>query len=146
MKILIPVDGSKNSIEALYVAIDLAKKMDAELFLVNVVPWTEDIDFEISPSDRDVLRKGLEKRGESLVDKACDIIAGEGLKSYCKAIITSISVPEAIVDFAEKEKIDLIVIGSQGLTPSAKFKMGSIAARVVKHSPCTVWLVKPKSK
>lgn len=145
MKILIPIDGSKYSTEALYAAIDFAKKMDAELYLINVVPWTEDIDFEISPSDRDVLRKGLEQRGESIVNKACDIMAGEGVKSSCKAIVTSISVPEAIVDFAEKEKVDLIVIGSQGLTPSAKFKMGSVAAQVVKHSPCTVYLVKPKS-
>lgn len=142
MKLLVPIDGSRFSEKALYSAIDYAKKTDAEIYLVNVVPWTEDVDLEISVSEREALRTGLEKRGERVVSKACDIISGEGLKPYCKAIITSISVPDAIIDFAEKEKIDLIVIGSQGLSPSKRFKMGSVALQVIKHSPCTVWLVK----
>lgn len=144
MKILVPVDGSKHSTEALYVAIDFAKKMEGELYLISVVPWTEDVDFEISPSERDVLRRGLEKRGESVVNKACDIISGEGVMATCKALVTSISVADAIVDFAEKEKVDFIIIGSQGLSPSKKFKLGSVAAQVIRHSPCTVVLIKTK--
>lgn len=142
MKILVPVDGSKYSTEALYTAISYAKKLGAELYVVTVVPWTEDIDFEITVTDREVLRKGIEERGESIVNKACDIIAGENIKSYCKAIITSISVPDAIIDFTEKEKIDLVVIGSRGLTPSERFMMGSVASQVVRRSPCSVYVVR----
>jgi len=53
-----------------------------------------------------------------------------------------VSAAEAIIDFAETEKIDLIVMGSRGLSPGARFKLGSVASQVVKGSPCSVYLVK----
>lgn len=145
MKILVPLDGSKYSIEALHTAIDYAKTKEAELYFLTVTPWLEDVDLEISASEREMLRKSMEQRGDSIVNKACDISMGEGVKAYCKAVVTSISVPEAIIDFAEKEKIDLIIIGSYGLSPSSRFSMGSVASQVVKHSPCSVYVVKAKS-
>lgn len=60
--------------------------------------------------------------------------------------MTSISVPDAIIDFAETEKIDLIVMGSRGLSVSSRFKLGSVATQVVKYSPCSVYLVKMPSE
>lgn len=145
MKILVPLDGSKYAMEALYTAIDYARAKGAELYFLTVTPWLEDIDLEISASERENLRKSMEQRGDNIVNKACDISAGEGIKAYCKAVISSTSVPDAIIDFAEKEKIDLIIIGSYGLSPSARFTMGSVASQVVKHSPCSVHVVKAKS-
>jgi nucleotide-binding universal stress UspA family protein len=145
MKILVPLDGSKYSLAALYTAIDYAKAKVAELYLLTVTPWLEDIDLEISASERENLRKSMEQRGDNIVNKACDVSAGEGIKAYCKAVISATSVPDTIIDFAEREKIDLIIIGSYGLSPSSRFTMGSVASQVVKHSPCSVYVVKAKS-
>lgn len=142
MKILVPVDGSKHSTEALHTAIDYIKTKGAELYILTVIPWFEDIDLEISAANRESLKKSFEQRGESIVNKACDIASGENLKPHCKAIVASTSAPDAIIDFAEKEKIDLIIIGSRGLSPSSRFRMGSVASKVARHSPCSVYVVK----
>ncbi|MDP2276662.1 MAG: universal stress protein, partial [Nitrospirota bacterium] len=60
----------------------------------------------------------------------------------CRQVVASASVADAIIDYAEKENIDLIIIGSRGLGKSSRFKMGSVASKVVKHSPCSVYVVK----
>ena len=89
----------------------------------------------------------LEKYADEIVKKACDVLSAENIStSSCRTLLTSISVPDAIIDFAEKEKIDLIVMGSKGLSTSSRFKMGSVASQVVKYSPCSVYLVKITSE
>lgn len=142
MKILVPVDGSKYSMEAISVAIDYAKTKSVEIYLINVVPFIEWIDLEVSAHYRDKIKEDLGKKGEHIVQQACGILTAADIIVNCKTVVASASVPDAIVDFAEKEKIDLIIIGSRGLGPSARFKMGSVASKVVKHAPCSVYVVK----
>jgi len=56
---------------------------------------------------------------------------------------SSVSAADEIIDVAEKEKIDLIIIGSRGLGGAAtRFFMGSVASKVVSHAPCNVYVVK----
>ncbi|MBT9536846.1 MAG: universal stress protein [Nitrospirae bacterium] len=43
-----------------------------------------------------------------------------------------------------KKKFDLIIIGSSGLEPSTKFKLGSVAAKVVRHEACSVSVVQSR--
>jgi len=85
----------------------------------------------------------FEKRADEIVKQACDILYAASVTSSCaKNIVTSVSIADAIVDFAETEKIDLIIMGSRGLSPSSRFKLGSVASQVIKYSPCSVYLVK----
>ena len=65
-----------------------------------------------------------------------------GVKADCKVISTPSSVADAILEFSEKDKTDLIIMGSRGLSPSSRFKMGSVASQVVKYSDCSVYVVK----
>ena len=145
MRILVPTDGSKYAEEALYTAIDLLKSKDGELFLLTVVPSIAGFDLELSAGTRENIRGEFEAQGEKTINRACDIAHGEGVKVTCKAENTAPSIPDAIVDFAEKEKIDLIVIGTRGLGPSSRFRMGSVASKVVRHAPCSVYVVKKKA-
>ena len=58
------------------------------------------------------------------------------------------AVPECMTPvflFAEKEKEDLIVIGSRGRGANAKFHLGSVADNVVRHSPSCVYVVREPS-
>ncbi|MBI5050133.1 MAG: universal stress protein [Nitrospirae bacterium] len=142
MKILLPVDGSKYSMEALKIAVDYAKTKGANICLINVMPYIEGIDLEISALEREKIKESLEKRADYIVQQACGRLAADDVIAVCRAVVASTSVSDAIIDFAEKEKIDLIIIGSRGLSPSSRFKMGSIASRVVKHSPCSIYVVK----
>ncbi len=143
MKILVPVDGSPFSMAALDAAVDYAKsKKDVNICLINVIPYLDGLDLEISAADREKLKQGYAKRGEYIVQQACGILAGKDIISTCRTVVASASVPDAIVDYAEQEKVDLIIMGSKGLSPSSRFRMGSVASKVVKHSPCSVYVVK----
>jgi len=142
MKILVPVDGSKYSMEALKVSIDYAKTKGANICLINVAPFIEGIDLEISASEREKLNETFTKRADYIVQQACGILVAEDVIATCRQVVASASVADAIIDYAEKENIDLIIIGSRGLGKSSRFKMGSVASKVVKHSPCSVYVVK----
>lgn len=143
MNVLVPVDGSKHAEEALYTAIDLLRnKADGKLFVMSVTPAFESFDLEISAAQRELLRHDFAQKTTRVVNRSCDIATGEGMNVHCKAEVTTTSVPEAIVEFAEQEKIDLVVMGSRGLSSSARWRMGSVAAKVVRHSPCSVYVVK----
>ena len=145
MKILVPVDGSKHAEEALYTAIEMLKAKGGELFVLTVVPSFEGFDLELSASSRDTLKKDFEAKGGKVVNRSCDIATGEGVKVHCKAEVSATNIPDAIVAFAEKEKVDLVVIGSRGLSPASRFRMGSVASKVVRHAPCSVYVVKQKA-
>lgn len=142
MKILVPVDGSQHSNEALKIAIDYAKTKDAKVCLINVSPVIDEIDLEISASEKANLKDTMQKRADYIIQKACGDLALENVTATCKAVVESSSIPDAIVDYAEKEKTDLIIIGSRGLSKSARFKMGSVTSKVVRYAPCSVHVVK----
>jgi nucleotide-binding universal stress UspA family protein len=144
MKVLLPVDDSIYSQEAIKVAVDYAKLKGAEIYVLSIAPNIGGMeDHELSPAYRERTEKGLEKRAGEIVRKTCDFMAAAKVISTCaRSIVTSMSVPDAICDFAEKERIDLIIMGSHGLGPSHGIKLGSVAAQVAKTAPCSVYLVK----
>ena len=144
MKILVPVDGSAHSFKALEIAADFAKTKHAEIFVISVMPSIGGMeDHEISPHRRDRHDEVLQKRADEAIQTARDILMREQVEvKVSRTVPTMVSVPDAVIDFAESEKIDLIVLGSRGLNVSSRFKMGSIANQVVKYSPCSVYLVK----
>ncbi len=144
MKILVPVDGSIYSMEALKVAADFVKTKGAQVYVISVVPFVGGLeDHEISPGRRERAMGRIEQLANEAVKKACDYLSAENVQTECsQTIITSISVPDAIIEFAESEKIDLIAIGSRGLSASARFKLGSVASQVAKYCPCSVYLVR----
>ncbi len=144
MKILVPVDGSMHSMEAVKAAVDFARMKSAEVLVISVVPYIGGMeDHEISPSRRERHMEGYTKVSEDAVKQACDLLSTEGVTASCsKTILASVSVPDAIIDFSEKEKADLIIMGSRGLSTSTRFKLGSVASQVVKYCPCSVYLVK----
>jgi nucleotide-binding universal stress UspA family protein len=142
MKILVPVDGSQNSMEAVKVALNYAKTAKADISLMTVSPFISGMDLEISAHAMDSLNESMKSRGEEVLKKAQNILTAEGVTA--KTILSSsISAADEIVGYAEKEKVDLIVIGSRGLGGKAtRFIMGSVALKVVGHAPCNVYVVK----
>ena len=142
MKILVPVDGSQNSMEAVKVALQYAKTAKADVYLMTVTPFISGLALEISAGAMDSLNESMKSRGEEVLSKAQGILTAEGI-SVKTILSSSISAADDIVGFAEKEKVDLIVIGSRGLGGKAtRFIMGSVASRVVSHAPCNVYVVK----
>ncbi len=142
MKILVPVDGSQNSMEAVKVALKYAKATKTDIYLMTVTPFVPGLDLEISAKEMDSLNESMKRRGEEVLAKAQGILTAEG-ESAKTILASSISAADDIIGFAEKEKVDLIIIGSRGLGSAAtRFIMGSVASKVVAHAPCNVYVVK----
>jgi nucleotide-binding universal stress UspA family protein len=142
MKVLVPVDGSKHSSEGIKVASHYAKSKNAQLYLITVIPSVADIDLELSASERDRILESMRSRGEELLTRSTDLMKSFGVDKVNTVLATAPSPAQEIVSFAEKEKMDLIVIGSRGRNANHKFHIGSVAATVVGHSPCCVYVVK----
>ncbi len=142
MKILVPVDGSKYSLEGVKVALDYAKTKGAEITLITVTPFVPGLDLEISAKEMESLTEKMKGRGEEVLNEAQGILKSGGISSGT-VLSSAISAADEIVSFAEKEKMDLIVIGNRGLGGAAtRFFMGSVAAKVATHAPCSVYVVK----
>lgn len=142
MNVLVPIDGSKHSSEGLRVASHFAKSNKARIFIVNVIPSVADIDLELSASERDRLLESLKRRGEDLLARARDQMRTTGVSDISTVLVAGDSPAQEIVAYAEKEKADLIVIGSKGKSATARFLLGSVASKVVKYSHCCVYVVK----
>jgi nucleotide-binding universal stress UspA family protein len=142
MKILVPVDGSKYSMEAVKVASDYAKIKKAEVTLITVSPFVQGLDLEISAGAMEKINESMKSRGEEVLLKAQSILTAEGVSAKTVAS-SSISAADEIIGFAEKDKTDLIVIGNRGLGGAAtRFFTGSVASKVAAHAPCSVYIVK----
>jgi nucleotide-binding universal stress UspA family protein len=142
MKVLVPVEGSKHSMEGLKVASHYAQTRNAGIYVMTVTPYVADIDLELSASERDRLLESMKKRGEDVLKKAVDLLKSYGVNYIRTVQSTSTSTAQEIVNFAENEKMDLIVIGSKGMGATARFFLGSVAAKVVRYSPCNVYVVR----
>jgi nucleotide-binding universal stress UspA family protein len=139
MKILVPVDGSKSSLEGVRMAADLAKAKGAEVTLLSVVPAYPEIDLEITARARDSLESKLNASAEQAIDQSKALLAGITLKSF---VVGSNDIADEIIKMAEEERFDLIVLGSRGRKPAGRFTVGGTALKVVSHSPCSVLVAK----
>ena len=142
MKVLVPVEGSKYSMEGIKVASNYAKSNNAGIYIMTVTPYVADVDLELSAVERDRLLESMKKRGEDVLEKAVNLLKSFGV-SYIRTVLASSTSPaEEIVNFAGSEKIDLIVIGSKGMGATERFFLGSVTSKVVRYSPCCVYVVK----
>lgn len=142
MRVLVPVDGSSYSMEAVNKALDYAQMKGAEIYLLNVVPPVAEFSYGLWPSQGEALRDGLMKRAEEIVAEAKAVLVENGITPRCIAKDTINTVAEEICDFAENEGIDLVIIGSRGFSELSRFLMGSVASRVARYCPCSVLLVR----
>ena len=147
-RILVPVDGSKPSIDASVQAIDIAKHLDAELIALYVVSpdirydYMEDIITPRLPRAlKDVMMIAMQK-GERHVKKVQQKASQKKVKVKTDVVIGVSSIVKEIVGYAEKNRIDMIVIGSRGLSGIKKMLLGSVASGVVTYSHCPVLVAK----
>src|SRR3972149_4480084 len=142
MKILVPVDGSKYSMAGVKVALDYAKTKGAKIYLMTVTPYIPGLDLELSAKESQSLEERMKRRGEEVLEAAQKILKSGDISS--KTILSSaISAADDIVSTAEKEKVDLIIIGNRGLGGAAsRFLMGRVASKGAARAPCSVYIAK----
>ena len=147
-RILVAVDGSRPSIDASVQAIDIAKKLGAELIALYVISpdtryhYLEDsLTPKLPSAFKEVLMLAMQ-RGEKHVNNVRRMAKQKNIKVKTDVIVGISSVVKEILEYAEKNKIDMIVIGSRGLSGFKKMLLGSVASGVVTYAHCPVLVAK----
>jgi nucleotide-binding universal stress UspA family protein len=135
-KILLPIDGSDESLKAAMYAVRIAKQEEAQIICVHAVGapiYTSNL-----PSYYDHARKIT----DVWFGKVREIARKEGIDIKTDIVLDVTSVVDAIVNYAENEDVDLIVMGTRGRTGIKRFLLGSVASGVVFHAHCAVMVVR----
>ncbi len=135
--ILVPVDFSDTSDEALAYARDLARSFDAALHLFHVVrdlsdAWSVELAGAALGGFPDTFLRAAQER--------LDALDAGGLRHDT---ITRVGQPHhEIIEYASTHNIDLIVMGTHGYGPVEHMLLGSVAEKVVRSAPCPVLTVR----
>lgn len=144
-KILVPLDGSPLSEEAVPPALEVARRFGASVLLfrtsvlpehlmVSPVPVSPATYAEIEDSILEGTREYLEdvktRFGEAGVPLEAAHASGEAAHE--------------ILEFAQQQEVDLIVMSTHGRSGFQRWLFGSVAEKVLRHSPCPVLAVRPK--
>ena len=141
--IVVGTDGSETADKAVRQAAELASSVGASLHLVSsYTPVSdsrlrqerqqapEEIQWSINPREdvEDILRKATETVNE----------AGVSVETYAREGDPA----DAILDVAEEQNADLVMVGNRGMTGARRFLLGSVPNKISHHSPCSVLIIR----
>ena len=147
-KILVPTDFSKTSITALETAFDIAKKAGAEIHLLHVVEeatrdsyrvsgeWVKE-DWEERLFTFKLLEKAKKQLEKLVLDPRFEAVKIEGQLRLGNPF-------HGMNAIIAEEKVDLVVMGTRGITNLEGMIIGSNTERVVRHSRCPILTVQKK--
>ena len=135
-KILVPLDGSKNSLRGLDEAIYIARQCQAEITGLYVIPmYPRNLADALMP-----YQIHLTKDAKKFMQKAKTVCAKNGI--MFRSIIEIGSPTTEIEHLSKKKKFDIIVVGSRGYSGIKEAFLGSVANSVVHKSKVPVLVVK----
>ena len=134
-KILVAVDGSKYTDIIVDQAISMGRICNSVIVAISVIPF-----FPEYVSSAVQLEEELSKNTRKLLETVKRRIEKENIA--CETLVRIDDQPhEPIVQEARKRNVDLIVIGTRGVTGLKRVLMGSVAQKVIGHAPCPVMVV-----
>ena len=138
-RILVPLDGSELAERALFPALALAEAMSAKLFFIRVaIPLSLNLDPKLGQRIIE-LRQDEAKRylwsiqsrfSSSQADVETQVLVGRAARS--------------IINFAQENEIDLIVMSSHGRSGVNRWIYGSVADKVLHNAPCAKAIIHPQ--
>ncbi|HET9988906.1 MAG TPA: universal stress protein [Kofleriaceae bacterium] len=137
--ILVPVDFSEGSTAALDYAVGLAGKLDAKIYLLNVIGVQllgAEYGMPIASSAIELIYDANQQALAKLV------AANKDKASFATALLETGDPRTTIEEVAKKLRADLIVMGTHGRRGLRRFLIGSVAESVARSSPCPVLLVR----
>ena len=142
-RIVVGTDGSETAAEAVRQAAELAKAHGAKLHLVSAYePVPESRmrrERQEAPKDVEQAINPREDVNETL-GEAEERVKGEGVEVQTHP--REGNPADAILDVAEEQNADLVVVGNKGMTGTKRFLLGSVPNKVSHHAPCSVLIVR----
>jgi len=141
--IVVGTDGSETAGEAVRQTTDLAKSVGAQVHLVSAF---EPVSNQRQREERREAPKDMEwmvnprSDVDATLRQAAEGIEGQGVsvESYSREGDPA----DAILDVAEEQNADLIVVGNKGMSGAKRFLLGSVPNKVSHHAPCSVMIIR----
>jgi len=146
-KVLFCTDFSENADYAFEFAYGIAKRDEGLLYILHIIPYsshqayaesfitTEDLE-KIQKAVEEDIANNYKERYEKKIENgiACEFVTKSGRED------------EEILTFAKQEKVDIIVMGTHGKTGIEHVFFGSVAEKILRHSPFPVFVIPDKQK
>jgi len=136
-KILVPLDGSEQSLWALGKAVQIAKKVGGEITLIHVYSVSP---LAITPIQVYEYAQAMRKHGEGILADSQKKAEAEGV--HVQTLLVDGHTVEEILKAAREGNFSLIVIGARGLSKMQELLMGSVSDGVTRLAPCPVLIVR----
>jgi nucleotide-binding universal stress UspA family protein len=141
-KILVPLDGSPFAECVLEHIKNMAVgKQISEVVLVFVVEPINQGVYDMPENTLADIQKQSESASEDYLKKTASKLAAEGIPAVWTILHGGIA--EAILEYAGKNKIDLVIMSTHGLSGVSRWAMGSVAYRVARQVTVPIMLVAP---
>lgn len=144
-RILVPLDFSPPSDQALQYGAALAEEFGASIVLLHVVEErlvTGPLPAEVYLGELPKVREDLVKEAQTRLMKSLETLNARGIAATGEVLVGGPS--HVILDQAANTGVDLIVMGTHGRTGLTHLLIGSVAERVIRHAPCPVFVVREK--
>jgi nucleotide-binding universal stress UspA family protein len=141
--IVVGTDGSETAGKAVARATQLAAEVGARLMIVSAFEPVSDArlqdeaarvpaDLQWMVNPREDVDATLKEAAEGAAERGLDVetFARQG------------DAADAILDVAEEQRADLIVVGNKGMTGAKRFLLGSVPNRISHHAPCSVLIIR----
>lgn len=147
-KILVCIDGSESSMKAVDYALMLAEQNDAQVIALNVIvsylgyARSAPAFGLVAPSAMNDLIEKSKQEAQGWFESIGKKAATKSVKLLTEVVASITSAVPAIVDYADRNKVDLIVVGTRGRSGFTKLLLGSVASGVVTYASCPVMVIK----
>ena len=137
-KILVPVDGSPNSIRGLEKAIEFAKNDNSSITILHIATLPP---VHVIGHSKDKVKMALAKKAKNFLQDAEDRCMNQNI-SFTTKIIYGYDPAYDIEQFVKKYKHDMIVIGAKGKSTLKRLFLGSVSSYLVQTSKIPVTIIK----
>lgn len=142
--ILVGTDGSQTANAAVSEAVRLALKLDAQLVVVSAYAPVSDVrqrqERHALPDDAQWMI-GPREDVLGILEDARALAKQQGLTAV-ETFARQGEAADAILDIAEEQGVDLIIVGNKGMTGAKRFLLGSVPDKISHHAPCSVLIVR----
>lgn len=139
-KILVSVDGSKNSKEAIIKAKTLANLSGAEVLIVHVINDTVNNPYAALTEYQKAIDSAFTEQAEIILQESKDLFDDSDIE--IRTLLVHGDPGKMIVEVSEQEQSDLIIMGSRGLNSISRVMLGSVSNKVLNNAKTSVLIVK----
>lgn len=152
-RILVPLDGSSHSSEALRIAIQMAKMFNGRITLINVyavgirpIVMSEPTTLAppsvpiMAPADFSKVVEAARRAGNTILVDGENKIRAEGVQ--VETLLKEGHTVQEILETAKEGQFDLIVMGARGVSKIREILLGSVSDGVIRNAPCPVLVTK----